>query len=74
MAVPILWRTKKQRYALQGEICPACERAVFPPRRICPYCGRDEEAAGQHEVAHGQAFTYAFSAVPSLAVRPGGDD
>lgn len=44
MPIPTLWRTKKARYSLQGEICPACERLVFPPRRLCPYCGREAEA------------------------------
>jgi uncharacterized OB-fold protein len=39
MAIPILWRTTKERYSLQGETCPECERVVFPPRRLCPYCG-----------------------------------
>ena len=39
MAVPNLWRTKKQRYNLQGEICVHCSSAVFPPREVCPYCG-----------------------------------
>lgn len=40
MAVPILWRNRKQRYSLEGEVCPACTRAVFPPREVCPYCSR----------------------------------
>ncbi len=39
MAVPNLWRTKRQRYSLQSETCSACSQAVFPPREICPYCG-----------------------------------
>lgn len=38
MVVPNLWRTKKQRYHLQAEVCPTCTKAVFPPREICPYC------------------------------------
>ena len=38
MAVPNLWRTKKQRYRLQAEICPTCAEAIFPPREICPQC------------------------------------
>jgi uncharacterized OB-fold protein len=45
MGIPILWRTTKERYSLQGEVCPECERVVFPPRRLCPYCGRMTEAA-----------------------------
>ncbi len=38
MVVPFLWRTNKQRYSLQGEICPACAQAMFPPREVCPHC------------------------------------
>lgn len=47
MAIPILWRNRNARYSLQGEKCPECERVVFPPRRLCPYCGRDAEAHNQ---------------------------
>lgn len=38
MAIPILWRNKKQRYSLYGEVCVNCSRAVFPPREVCPHC------------------------------------
>lgn len=38
MAVPNLWRTKEQRYRLQGEVCPSCSVAIFPPKRVCPHC------------------------------------
>jgi hypothetical protein len=26
MAIPILWRTKKERYSLQSQVCPYCGR------------------------------------------------
>lgn len=39
MEVPRHWRLKKQRYALQGEVCPHCSAKIFPPRDICPECG-----------------------------------
>lgn len=45
MAVPNLWRTKEQRYRLQGDICPACNNTIFPPKRVCPHC----QHGGQHE-------------------------
>jgi uncharacterized OB-fold protein len=45
MAVPNLWRTKKQRYSLQAEICPTCTQAIFPPRAICPHCHQPMEQA-----------------------------
>jgi hypothetical protein len=50
MAVPILWRNRRQRYNLEGERCPVCERAVFPPRQVCPYCSR-EHIAGVESTA-----------------------
>jgi predicted amidophosphoribosyltransferase len=43
MAVPNLWRTKKQRYRLQAELCPTCTQAVFPPREVCPHCHQPME-------------------------------
>ncbi len=39
MSIPSYWRTRKQRLSLQGERCPHCSRALFPPRDICPHCG-----------------------------------
>lgn len=52
MAVPIYWRNKKQRYSLQGDMCPECGQAIFPPREVCPFCH------GQHYVAPGQVAEY----------------
>ncbi|RIK44522.1 MAG: hypothetical protein DCC55_02330 [Chloroflexi bacterium] len=46
MAVPNLWRTKKQRYRLQAEVCSVCTQAVFPPREICPHCRQPMQQAG----------------------------
>lgn len=54
MAIPVLWRTTKERYSLQGEVCPECERVVFPPRRLCPYCGREAHV-------HTEKTSYEFS-------------
>ena len=45
MAVPNLWRTKKQRYSLHGEICNHCSNAVFPPREVCPHCHKPMQSA-----------------------------
>jgi len=73
MAVPNLWRTKKQRYSLQGEVCPACAKAVFPPREVCPHCGRS-----MHGIAGGktQDELYSFAMVLSAPAGVGiaGDD
>lgn len=53
MAVPNLWRTQKQRYQLQGEVCPACSNTIFPPKRVCPHCHHGaitSSVAGQQEI------------------------
>lgn len=41
MEIPRHWRLKKQRYGLVGEVCPHCDYRMFPPRDVCPNCGRD---------------------------------
>jgi uncharacterized OB-fold protein len=41
MEIPRHWRLKKQRYGLIGEICPNCSAKLFPPRDICPECGKE---------------------------------
>jgi len=33
------WRMQKIRYQLVGERCPECG-PIFPPRDVCPKCGR----------------------------------
>jgi predicted amidophosphoribosyltransferase len=73
MAIPNMWRTKKQRYSLQGEICPTCASAIFPPRSVCPQCGSAMDAA--HGRAHHAAIANPpIAARPALIENPAGDD
>jgi len=39
------WRLKAHRYRLMGQICPDCQKQIFPPREICPYCAPDHQQA-----------------------------
>lgn len=75
MAVPNLWRTQKQRYSLQAEICPHCSNAVFPPRAVCPYCKRATSTSATPKL---DGFTAAFAPAPAViavgAVAVAGDD
>lgn len=43
MENPRHWRLNEQRYRLFGEQCPDpnCQEKIFPPRDICPYCGKN---------------------------------
>jgi hypothetical protein len=56
MAIPNLWRTKKQRYSLQADVCVHCDKIMFPPREVCPHC---------HKAARQKA-----TAAPFVALMP----
>jgi hypothetical protein len=73
MAVPNLWRTKKQRYRLQAEVCPTCSQAVFPPREICPHCRQPMQGVQGSSPKPEYGFTM-FLALPQSAAAAGGDD
>ncbi|MGL4648538.1 MAG: zinc ribbon domain-containing protein [Caldilineaceae bacterium] len=79
MAVPVLWRTQKQRYALQAATCPHCTSAVFPPRAVCPYCKQPMAVRVQKPTPQGREFVYPLAvhvaAQPAAAlVAAAGDD
>lgn len=78
MAIPVLWRTKKARYSLQGGVCPECERLVFPPRQLCPYCGEPSHMI-QEKVeaacAEQDEFSFPlFRAFDTISMQAAGDD
>ena len=75
MAVPNLWRTKKQRYSLLGEVCVHCNSAIFPPREICPLCHKPMQAAAATPARQPEA-AFAFPTVmaqPMLSAVVGDD-
>ena len=67
MAIPNLWRTKKQRYSLQGELCVHCTQAVFPPREICPHCHKPMSAQA---LVQPRELHFVFAATPAAAQPP----
>jgi len=40
MAIPRFWREIPSRYNLYGSKCGSCGTLDFPPRAVCPQCGR----------------------------------
>ena len=57
MEIPQHWRLRRQRYGLEGEICPHCDAKVFPPRDVCPECG--EEAKTLYSFSgRGEVYSY----------------
>jgi uncharacterized OB-fold protein len=57
MEIPRHWRLKSQRYALVGEVCPHCQVKIFPPRDVCPDCGREAREAFQFS-GRGEVYSY----------------
>jgi len=62
------WRIRHQRYRLVGERCPHCESHIFPPRDLCPTCGKPAkepyQLSGRGEV---YSFTTVYSAPTDFA-------
>lgn len=56
------WRLKGQRYRLEGEACPHCGQAIFPPRDICPGC---HQPAKEPYQLSGRGEVYSFSTLQS---------
>jgi uncharacterized OB-fold protein len=57
MEIPRHWRLRKQRYSLVGEVCPHCETKLFPPRDICPECGKEAKTQFQFS-GRGEVYSY----------------
>ena len=57
MEVSRHWRIRKQRYALVGEECPHCSAKIFPPRDICPECGKEAKQEFAFS-GRGEVFSY----------------
>jgi uncharacterized protein len=51
------WRLKQQRYSLVGEVCPHCEKKIFPPRDICPHCSQEAKTPYAFS-GKGEVFSY----------------
>jgi hypothetical protein len=51
------WRLRQQRYGMQGEVCPHCSAKIFPPRDICPECGKEAKNVFQFS-GRGEVYSY----------------
>ena len=57
MEIPRHWRLKQQRYGLVGEVCPHCDVKIFPPRDICPSCGKEAKTSFTFS-GNGEVFSF----------------
>lgn len=80
MAIPNIWRTKNERYQLQGNICSNCSTPIFPARHTCTNCSR-MAGSDQHvdhaveSISHQSKRHYAMPAPqPAVSLANTGDD
>jgi len=52
------WRLRRERLQMVGEVCGSCEKKIFPPRDICPYCNQPANIE-QHFSGRGTVYSYA---------------
>lgn len=57
MEIPRHWRLRKQRYSMMGEVCPHCQAKLFPPRDVCPECGKEAKNLYQFS-GRGEVYSY----------------
>lgn len=58
MAAPRFWREIPNRYNLIGTKCGNCNKVLFPPRYICPYCRRMGKLEPYKLSRRGKIVTY----------------
>lgn len=60
MAAPRFWREIPNRYNLIGTKCGNCNKVLFPPRYICPYCRRMGKLEPYKLSRRGKIVTYSI--------------
>lgn len=60
MSIPRFWREIPSRYNLVGTKCGSCGALDFPPRAVCPHCGRRSIGRmSRHQLSgRGRVVTY----------------
>jgi len=63
MAVPRFWREVSSRYNLIGTKCGSCGTVDFPPRVVCPKCGRRSVGRMQKLKLAGKGTVVSFTII-----------
>lgn len=63
MATPRFWREIPSRYNLIGTRCGNCGVLDFPPRAICPRCGRKSVGKMARQKLSGQGTVLSYTVI-----------
>jgi scaffold protein (connect acetoacetyl-CoA thiolase and HMG-CoA synthase) len=68
VSTPMYWRTIPQRYRLVAKKCRNCGFVNFPPKGVCPSCGK--RAAFDEIVLSGRGTVYSFATIAAGSAPP----
>ena len=63
MAIPRFWREIGSRYNLYGSRCGSCGTLDFPPRTVCPMCGRKSVGQMERVKLNGKGTVVSYSVI-----------
>jgi scaffold protein (connect acetoacetyl-CoA thiolase and HMG-CoA synthase) len=63
MAIPRFWREIGSRYNLIGSKCGSCGKVDFPPRAVCPDCGRRSVGKMQRHQLNGKGTVVTYTII-----------
>jgi len=63
MAIPRFWREIPSRYNLYGSKCGNCGSLDFPPRTVCPRCGRKSVGKMDRVTLSGKGTVVSYTVV-----------
>ncbi len=62
-AIPRFWREIQSRYNLVGTKCGNCGKVDFPPRSVCPDCGRKSVGKMQMTKLRGKGTVVTYTTI-----------
>ena len=62
-AIPRFWREIQSRYNLVGTKCGNCGKVDFPPRSVCPDCGRKSVGKMQMTKLSGKGTVVTYTTI-----------
>ncbi|HEX9340557.1 MAG TPA: Zn-ribbon domain-containing OB-fold protein [Thermoplasmata archaeon] len=63
MSIPRFWREVPSRYNLIGTKCGHCGKVDFPPRAVCPDCGRKSVGRMQRVKLTGRGTVVTYTVI-----------
>lgn len=63
-SVPLYWRLKKAKYRMVGSACSGCKETFFPPKILCPNCGRTGKLEEQELSGKGIILSHTVIRIP----------